>query len=100
MTDKRNNKKYGPLIFGTGPRGSSGMQVIHPLLQAVTESPCEKLRCSHLCVLAPGPKAVCKCPSGLLLAEDGLTCSNLVTSSFLLLLSRSTVTQVGGVSSR
>lgn len=71
-----------------------GLQIIHPLLQTGTESPCEKMDCSHMCVLAPGPKAVCKCPFGLLLAEDGLTCSSLVNSAFLLMLSPSTVTQV------
>lgn len=70
-------------------------QVIHPLLQVRADGPCEKLACTHLCVLAPGPRGVCKCPSGLLLADDGLTCSNLVNSAFLLLLSPSTVTQVG-----
>ncbi|XP_071778377.2 vitellogenin receptor Yl [Centroberyx gerrardi] len=76
------------------PRQPFGVKIIHPLLQMATESPCEKMYCSHLCVLAPGPKAVCKCPSGLLLAEDGLTCSNLVNSAFLLILSPSTVTQI------
>lgn len=48
-----------------------------------------------MCVLAPNSKAVCKCPSGVLLAKDGRTCSSLATSTFLLLLSPSTVTQVG-----
>ncbi|XP_035591501.2 very low-density lipoprotein receptor-like isoform X3 [Oncorhynchus keta] len=71
-----------------------GLKVIHPLLQTSTDSPCEKLHCSHLCVLAPGPKGVCKCPSGLLLAEDGLNCSNLVNSAFLLVLSPTVVTQI------
>lgn len=47
-----------------------------------------------MCVLAPGPRAVCKCPFGLLLAEDGLTCSSLLDSEFLLLLSPSSVTKV------
>uniref|UniRef100_A0A8P4GKW9 EGF-like domain-containing protein n=1 Tax=Dicentrarchus labrax TaxID=13489 RepID=A0A8P4GKW9_DICLA len=71
-----------------------GVKIIHPLLQMGIESPCEKRDCSHMCVLAPGPKAVCKCPSGLLLAEDGLTCSSLVNSAFMLMLSPSTVTQI------
>ncbi|KAF7654632.1 hypothetical protein LDENG_00066940 [Lucifuga dentata] len=70
------------------------VKVIHPLLQMSAESPCDKMDCSHFCVLAPGPRAVCKCPSGLLLAEDGLTCSSLVSSAFLLMLSPSTITQV------
>ncbi|XP_041720534.1 low-density lipoprotein receptor-related protein 1B isoform X1 [Coregonus clupeaformis] len=71
-----------------------GLKIIHPLLQTSTVSPCEKLRCSHLCVLAPGPKGICMCPSGLLLAVDGLTCSNLVNSAFLLVLSPTVVTQI------
>uniref|UniRef100_A0A8D3C0A7 EGF-like domain-containing protein n=1 Tax=Scophthalmus maximus TaxID=52904 RepID=A0A8D3C0A7_SCOMX len=71
-----------------------GVKIIHPWLQMGSQSPCEKRECSHMCVLAPGPKAVCKCPSGLLLAEDGLTCSSLVNSAFLLMLSPSTVTQI------
>ncbi|TWW60722.1 putative vitellogenin receptor [Takifugu flavidus] len=70
-----------------------GVKIIHPLLQKSAESPCEK-KCSHLCVLAPGPKAVCKCPFGLLLAEDGLTCSSFVDSAFLLTLSPSSVTKI------
>lgn len=64
------------------------------MLQMGTVNPCKKMGCSHMCVLAPGPRAVCKCPPGLLLAEDDLNCSNLVNSAFLLLLSLSSVTQV------
>ena len=70
------------------------LQIIHPWLQMGNQSPCEKKACSHMCVFARGPKAVCKCPSGLVLAEDRLTCSGLVNSAFLLMLSPSTVTQV------
>ncbi|XP_026198401.1 very low-density lipoprotein receptor isoform X2 [Anabas testudineus] len=76
------------------PRQPFGVKIIHPSLQMGIESPCEKMDCSHMCVLAPGPTAVCKCPSGLLLAKDGLTCSTLVNSAFLLMLSPSTVTQL------
>lgn len=84
------------LLLGTFPLSCTlyGLQIIHPLLQIGIESPCEKMDCSHMCILAPGPKGVCKCPSGLLLAKDGLTCSTLVNSAFLLMLSPSTVTQV------
>ncbi|XP_047237017.1 very low-density lipoprotein receptor isoform X1 [Girardinichthys multiradiatus] len=70
------------------------VKIIHPIIQMDTESPCKKMACSHMCVLAPRRKAVCKCPSGLSLAEDGLTCSSLVTSTFLLLLSQQTVTKI------
>ncbi|XP_070690670.1 very low-density lipoprotein receptor [Pempheris klunzingeri] len=76
------------------PRQPFGVKIIHQLFQMGIKSPCEKMTCSHMCVLALGPKAVCKCPSGLLLAEDGLTCSSLVNSAFLLMLSPSTVTQI------
>ncbi|XP_045890247.1 very low-density lipoprotein receptor [Micropterus dolomieu] len=76
------------------PRQPLAVKIIHPLLQTGIESPCEKMDCSHMCVLAPGPKAVCKCPSSLLLAGDGMTCSSFVNSAFLLMLSPSTVTQI------
>lgn len=71
-----------------------GLQVLHPFLQMGVENPCEKISCSHMCVFAPGPKAVCKCPAGLILAEDGLACSTIVNSAYLLMLSPSTVTKV------
>ncbi|XP_023147772.2 very low-density lipoprotein receptor isoform X2 [Amphiprion ocellaris] len=76
------------------PSQPFAVKIIHPMLQMSTENPCNMVDCSHLCVLAPGPSAVCKCPSGLLLAEDGMTCSSLRNSAFLLLLSPSTVTQI------
>uniref|UniRef100_A0AAX7TZQ1 EGF-like domain-containing protein n=1 Tax=Astatotilapia calliptera TaxID=8154 RepID=A0AAX7TZQ1_ASTCA len=76
------------------PRQPFAVKIIHPMLQMGTVNPCKKMGCSHMCVLAPGPRAVCKCPPGLLLAEDDLNCSNLVNSAFLLLLSLSSVTQV------
>lgn len=47
-----------------------------------------------MCVLAPGPVAVCRCPAGLFLAEDGLRCSSQEDNAFLLMLSPSTVTKV------
>ncbi|XP_034547434.1 low-density lipoprotein receptor-related protein 2-like isoform X2 [Notolabrus celidotus] len=89
---KISGKKYQILL--KRPRQPFAVKVVHPLLQMYTESPCEKVRCSHMCVLSPGPKAVCKCPSGLVLAKDGLNCAKQVDSSFLLLLSQSTVTQI------
>ncbi|XP_070402476.1 very low-density lipoprotein receptor isoform X1 [Nothobranchius furzeri] len=70
------------------------VKIIHPILQMDTDSACKKMDCSHMCVLAPRRRAVCKCPSGLLLAEDGLTCSSLISKTFLLLLSPSTVTKI------
>ncbi|KAG5261796.1 hypothetical protein AALO_G00288490 [Alosa alosa] len=80
------------------PSQPFGLKAVHPLLQSVTSNPCERLHCSHLCLLAPGPQAVCRCPAGLLLAGDGLSCSPPTdsdsSSSFLLMLSPTTVTQI------
>ncbi|XP_034397679.1 very low-density lipoprotein receptor [Cyclopterus lumpus] len=83
-----------PKVLLKRPRQPFAVKVIHPLLQIGIENQCEKIRCSHMCVLSPGPKAVCKCPAGLLLAEDGLACSSLINSAYLLMLSPSTVTQI------
>ncbi|XP_034168449.2 low-density lipoprotein receptor-related protein 2 isoform X2 [Pangasianodon hypophthalmus] len=73
-----------------------GLKVVHPLMQNKVLNPCERLRCSHMCVLAPGVHALCRCPAGLLLAEDGFTCSPPENSStsFLLLLSPTRLTKV------
>nr|XP_061804188.1 very low-density lipoprotein receptor-like [Nerophis lumbriciformis] len=71
-----------------------GVKIVHQILQQSKGNPCKKMECSHLCVLAPGRKSVCKCPSDLVLSDDGLTCTNLVDTAFLLLLSSSTVTKL------
>nr|XP_057927615.1 very low-density lipoprotein receptor [Doryrhamphus excisus] len=76
------------------PRQPFGVKIVHPTLQLSTDNPCKKKACSHLCVLAPGLKAVCKCPSGLLLADNDVTCTGLVDTAFLLMLSPSTVTKI------
>ncbi|KAI7789745.1 putative low-density lipoprotein receptor-related protein 2 [Triplophysa rosa] len=78
------------------PSQPFGLKVAHPFLQPNVTSPCERLKCSHTCLLAPGLKAVCRCPAGHLLAADGLTCSSPVesSSSFLLLLSPTMITQI------
>lgn len=73
------------------------LQVTHPLLQASVSNPCVSKRCSHLCVLAPGLKSVCKCPSQFLLDKDGHTCSTSKDSSFILFLSHHAITQVDGL---
>lgn len=69
-------------------------QIIHPVLQTGPEELCQQKGCSHMCVLAPGPVAVCRCPAGLFLAEDGLSCSSQKDDAFLLMLSPSTITKV------
>ncbi|XP_067340392.1 low-density lipoprotein receptor-like [Channa argus] len=84
-----------------------GLKLMHPLSQPALSSPCDQLRCSHLCLLAPAvrsrsgalgstgaPVAVCRCPKGLLLSKDKITCSVPMESTFLLLLSRTTVYQI------
>ncbi|XP_073685377.1 uncharacterized protein [Garra rufa] len=72
------------------------IKVVHPLLQPSVSNPCEKLSCSHVCLLAPGLKAACRCPTGRLLAADGFTCGPPVdsSSSFLMLLSPTMITQI------
>ncbi|KAK1806301.1 hypothetical protein P4O66_000176 [Electrophorus voltai] len=58
------------------------------------ENPCVSTRCSHQCVLAPGLRGVCKCPSLLELDQDGLACSKPDDSAFLLLLTPTAISQV------
>uniref|UniRef100_A0A672JZX3 Low-density lipoprotein receptor related-protein 13 n=1 Tax=Sinocyclocheilus grahami TaxID=75366 RepID=A0A672JZX3_SINGR len=70
-----------------------GLKVIHALFQVGVSNPCASQHCSYLCVLSPGLKAVCKCPSRFLLDEDGLTCTKPKDSSFLLFLSPTAITQ-------
>ncbi|CAJ1071213.1 low-density lipoprotein receptor-related protein 2-like isoform X1 [Xyrichtys novacula] len=82
-----------------------GLKVMHILSQPAISNPCELLRCSHLCLLAPprgksgalaerGPTAVCRCPKGMLLSKDKITCFLPMESTFVLLLSHSVVYQV------
>uniref|UniRef100_A0A3B3QJP4 Si:dkey-88l16.3 n=1 Tax=Paramormyrops kingsleyae TaxID=1676925 RepID=A0A3B3QJP4_9TELE len=70
------------------------LKVMHALQQVSVPTPCSKLHCSHLCLLGSGPKGVCRCPVGLLLAADGATCTAPEDSAFLMLLSPKTVTQI------
>lgn len=81
-------------------------QVMHELSQQAISNPCDQLRCSHLCLLAPavrsrsgaagvkGATAVCRCPKGMILSLDKITCSMPKESSFILLLTRSVIYQV------
>ncbi|XP_034564755.1 low-density lipoprotein receptor-related protein 2-like isoform X2 [Notolabrus celidotus] len=85
-----------------------GLKVMHVLSQPAIPNPCEQLHCSHLCLLAPqrgkssasgipagrGPMAVCRCPKGLLLSKDKITCQLPMDSTFILLLSQTTVHQI------
>ncbi|XP_073717280.1 vitellogenin receptor Yl [Misgurnus anguillicaudatus] len=89
---KTSGKKHQVLLKRPGQ--PFGLKVIHALLQVSVSNPCLTKRCSHLCVLAPEQMSACKCPSPLLLEEDGLTCSKPKDSSFILFLSPSAITQV------
>ncbi|TRZ00822.1 hypothetical protein DNTS_026704 [Danionella cerebrum] len=92
--DKVTGKNRKTLLKRPGQPFS--LKVAHHLLQPNVSNPCEKLRCSHVCLLAPGLRALCRCPPGVLLAADGVTCGPPVdtSSSFLMLLSRTTITQI------
>lgn len=79
---------------------------MHELSQPAISNPCDQLHCSHLCLLVPalrsksgtagvqGTTAVCRCPKGMILSQDKITCTMPKESSFILLLSRSVIYQV------
>ncbi|XP_037547982.1 very low-density lipoprotein receptor-like [Nematolebias whitei] len=90
--EKRTGKNQKVLLKKPGQ--PFGLKLMHTLSQPVVLNPCEQMRCSHLCLLAPGISAVCRCPKGLLLSQDKITCSLPKESSFILLLSHDTVNQV------
>uniref|UniRef100_A0A4W4DUT5 EGF-like domain-containing protein n=1 Tax=Electrophorus electricus TaxID=8005 RepID=A0A4W4DUT5_ELEEL len=79
MAQKSSGKQRRVLLKQPG-------QVVRALSQSSVENPCVLTRCSHQCVLAPGLRGVCKCPSLLELDQDGLACSKPDDSAFLLLL--------------
>lgn len=74
------------------------LQVMHGFYQQSPPSPCERLHCSHLCLLAPGARwelsAMCRCPRGHMLSRDAASCSAPADDSFILLLSRDALHQV------
>ncbi|XP_034752534.1 low-density lipoprotein receptor-related protein 2-like isoform X1 [Etheostoma cragini] len=107
--DKNTGKDQKVLLKRPGQ--PFGLKLMHTLSQPAISSPCDQLHCSHLCLLAPamsksgalgslgapaerGPTAVCRCPKGLLLSKDKITCSLPVDSTFILLLSHTTVYQI------
>lgn len=77
---------------------------MHALSQPAISNPCDQLQCPHFCLLAPAlrsrsgavkePTAVCRCPKGMLLSADKSACTAPTESSFVLLLSQSTIYQV------
>ncbi|XP_030290564.1 low-density lipoprotein receptor-related protein 2 isoform X2 [Sparus aurata] len=108
--DKNTGKDQKVLLKRPGQ--PFGLKLMHALSQPTISSPCDKLQCSHLCLLAPAakgrsgapasmgdqsvrePTAVCRCPKGMLLSKDKMTCSLPTESSFILLLSRTIVYQI------
>ncbi|XP_033978973.1 low-density lipoprotein receptor-related protein 1B-like [Trematomus bernacchii] len=96
--DKNTGKNQKVLLKRPGQ--PFGLKLMHALSQPDISSPCEQRHCSHLCLLAPAtrpsgpPTAVCRCPKGLLLSKDKKTCSLPADSTFIMLLSRTTVYQV------
>ncbi|KAI3362051.1 hypothetical protein L3Q82_012395, partial [Scortum barcoo] len=108
--DKNTGKDQKVLLKRPGQ--PFGLKLMHALSQPVISNPCDQLHCSHLCLLAPavrgrsgvvgspgalavrGPTAVCRCPKGLLLSKDKITCSVPTESAFILLLSGNTVYQI------
>ncbi|XP_040013370.1 low-density lipoprotein receptor-related protein 2-like isoform X2 [Xiphias gladius] len=108
--DKNTGKDQKVLLKRPGQ--PFGLKLMHALSQPAVSSPCDQLHCSHLCLLAPvvrgrfgapgspgapvvrGLTAVCRCPKGLLLSKDKITCSLPMESAFILLLSRIQVYQI------
>ncbi|MCJ8746583.1 hypothetical protein PDJAM_G00143440 [Pangasius djambal] len=87
---------FGDFVYWSDTRRGTiqkAQKVIHALIQPSVENPCALKRCSHLCALAPGLNAVCKCPPQLLLDEDTL-CSKPEDTTFLLLMSPTSISQV------
>ncbi|XP_068561732.1 low-density lipoprotein receptor-like [Cebidichthys violaceus] len=108
--DKNTGKDQKVLLKRPGQ--PFGLKLMHTLSQPAVSNPCDQLHCSHLCLLAPvirsksgalgspgapavrGPSAVCRCPKGLLLSKDKVTCALPPESTFVLLLSPTTVYQI------
>uniref|UniRef100_A0AAQ5ZPW7 EGF-like domain-containing protein n=1 Tax=Amphiprion ocellaris TaxID=80972 RepID=A0AAQ5ZPW7_AMPOC len=105
--DKNTGKDQKVLLKRPGQ--PFGLKLMHTLSQPAVSNPCDQLRCTHLCLLAPagksrsgapgspagrGPNAVCRCPKGLLLSKDNMTCSQPRESSFVLLLSHRMIYQI------
>uniref|UniRef100_A0A3Q1KB83 EGF-like domain-containing protein n=1 Tax=Anabas testudineus TaxID=64144 RepID=A0A3Q1KB83_ANATE len=90
--DKNTGKDQKVLLKRPGQ--PFGLKLVHALSQPAVSSPCDQLHCSHLCLLAPGLTAVCRCPKGMLLSKDRITCSVPIESTFILLLSLTTVYQI------
>ncbi|KAG8593872.1 hypothetical protein GDO81_000976 [Engystomops pustulosus] len=89
---KRTGKNFSVLIKRHGQ--PYGLKVMHEVLQPTTDNPCQKLPCSHLCLIGPGMIGSCRCPTGFVLSNNLLDCIPLKDLPFLLIAMASTVNQV------
>ncbi|MED6263823.1 hypothetical protein CHARACLAT_008544, partial [Characodon lateralis] len=102
--DKKTGKDQKVLLKRPGQ--PFGLKLMHALSQPAVSSPCDNVHCSDLCLLAPAATgksrvgvpaenaAVCRCPKGLLLSQDRITCALPKESSFILLLSHNKMSQI------
>ncbi|GAB1293100.1 Predicted gene, 19410 [Apodemus speciosus] len=90
--EKRTGKNRAVLIKRSGQ--PYGLKIMHEVLQPRSSSPCLDIGCSHLCLLSPRAKGSCRCPVGLLLADDGITCVSLQESGFVFLVLPTVLTQI------
>nr|XP_057920777.1 low-density lipoprotein receptor-related protein 2-like isoform X2 [Doryrhamphus excisus] len=108
--DKNTGKDQKVLLKRPGQ--PFGLKLMHALSQPTISNPCDQLQCSHLCLLTPmqkgrsglsrsagalvgkEPAAVCRCPKGLLLSKDKISCSLPLESTFIVLLSTTRVYQI------
>ncbi|XP_051875801.1 very low-density lipoprotein receptor-like [Pristis pectinata] len=88
--DKRLGKNRTVLLKHDQPYN---LKVMHEVLQPETLNPCEKMGCSHFCLLGPGLKGSCHCGPEMLLADDDLTCVKS-DEPFLLMISPTVITQI------
>ncbi|XP_032774864.1 low-density lipoprotein receptor-related protein 1-like [Rattus rattus] len=90
--EKMTGKDRAVLIKRSGQ--PFGLKIMHEVLQPRSSSPCLDIGCSHLCLLSPQAKGSCRCPVGLLLADDGITCVSLQESGFVFLVLPTVLTQI------
>ncbi|XP_072261337.1 low-density lipoprotein receptor-related protein 2-like [Pyxicephalus adspersus] len=90
--NKKTGKNRTVLIKGHGQ--PYGLKVIHEVMQPRMENPCQKLKCSHVCLIGPSLKGSCWCPTGLLLSGNMQDCVPLKDLPFLVMAMPGSVSQV------
>uniref|UniRef100_A0A3P8RS84 Si:dkey-88l16.3 n=1 Tax=Amphiprion percula TaxID=161767 RepID=A0A3P8RS84_AMPPE len=86
--DKNTGKDQKVLLKRPGQ--PFGLKLMHTLSQPAVSNPCDQLRCTHLCLLAPAGKSRSGAPG----SPDNMTCSQPRESSFVLLLSHRMIYQI------